>query len=128
MVLDLRPARKAWTRLESMWSLFDSGGSIGEQGSENGIIIRDGEHVDGARITLERDGWIAPFSITCGIYGWMVHTRYFSREDEAQQEFDKMQVSLDEILSLIPLLEDPALDAKMEAAKEAVSDFVEQYP
>jgi hypothetical protein len=111
-----------------IWYPFDNGNNGGKLGSENGIIIRDEEHPDGARITLERDGKIAPFSITCGIYGWMVHTRYFSTEDDAQQEFIKMQVSLDEILSLIPLLEEPALDAKMEVAKQAISEFVEQYP
>ena len=110
------------------WHSFEGGKSIGQTGSEDGIIIRDEEHIEGARITLERDGWIAPFSITCGIYGWMVHTRYFSSESGAQQEVDKMRVSLDEILSLIPLLEDPALNAKMEAATQAISNFVEQYP
>jgi hypothetical protein len=111
-----------------IWYPFDNGNSIGKLGSENGIIIRDEEHPDGARITLERDGKIAPFSITCGIYGWMVHTRFFSTEDEAEQEFDKMQVSLDEILRKIPFMDDPELDAKLKAAKEAISNFVEQYP
>src|ERR1700730_4105869 len=95
-----------------IWHPFDNGNSIGKLGSENGIITRDAEHIDGARITLERDGGIAQFSITCGIYGWMVHTRYFSNEAEAQQEFDKMQVSLDEILRKAPFDDDPDLDAK----------------
>lgn len=76
------------------WQPFDCGTTNGQPGSENGIIIRDVELSDGARITLERDGWIAPFAITCGIYGWMVHTRYFSNEAEAQQEFEKMQVPM----------------------------------
>jgi hypothetical protein len=35
-----------------------------------------------ARITLERDGH-QPFAITCGSYGWMVHTSFFSGEEEA---------------------------------------------
>ena len=112
----------------AMWQPFDNGSSIGKLGSENGTIVCDEEHIDGARITLERDGGTAPFSITCGIYGWMVHTPFFSNEAEAQQEFDKMQVSLDQILRRIPLLEEPDLDAKMEAAKRAISTFVEQYP
>jgi hypothetical protein len=111
-----------------IWHPFDNGTSIGNLGSENGIITRDVEHIDGARITIERDGGMVPFAITCGIYGWMVHTRFFSSEAEAQQEFDKMQVTLDEILRKIPLLEDPDLDAKIEAFKGAISNFVEQYP
>ena len=27
-----------------MWNLFDSGGTTGQEGSENGTIIRDDEH------------------------------------------------------------------------------------
>jgi hypothetical protein len=58
----------------------------------------------------------------------MVHTRFFSNEDESQQGFDKMQESLDEILRKIPLQDDPELDAKVEAAKQSISSFVDQYP
>jgi hypothetical protein len=43
---------------ERDWVPYDRGGSIG---SEEGIILRDEMHRDGARITLERDGRIAPF-------------------------------------------------------------------
>jgi hypothetical protein len=111
-----------------MWSQFDNGGSIGLRGSESGVIIRDEEHEGDSRITIERDGAIAPYAITCGVYGWMVHTRYFSNEAEAQQEFDKMQVSLDEILRQIPFDDDPDLDAKIEIAKQEISNFVELYP
>lgn len=51
----------------SGWSSFDEGHSLGTRGSENGIILRDEEHIEGARITLERDGDNAPFSVTMGI-------------------------------------------------------------
>lgn len=111
-----------------IWHPFDNGTSVGDVGSESGIIIRDVEHSDGARITLERNGGTVPFGITCGIYGWMVHTRYFSREAEAQQEFDKMQESLDEILRRIPFDDDPDLDAKIEISKREISNFAELYP
>jgi len=110
-----------------MWNIFDEGKSIGERGSENGIIVRDEEHTDGSRITLERDCH-APFAITCGIYGWMVHTRFFSTEDEAQEEFNKMQVSLDSILKMIPLVDDSEVDTKCEAVSQEISNFVDAYP
>jgi len=45
------------------WTDFDSGSSLGTRGSENGIIFRDFEHSSGARVTVERDGDTAPFSI-----------------------------------------------------------------
>lgn len=38
-------------------------------------LVRDEEHSAGARITLERDGSIAPFAITCGIYGGFLYHR-----------------------------------------------------
>ena len=65
---------------------------------ENGTIILDEEHVDGARITIERGGSTAPLSITCGIYGWMVHTRFFDTETEARRECEEMKVALAEII------------------------------
>ena len=60
------------------WQPFENGGTLGQIGSEEGIIVHDEEHSLGARISLERDTIVAPFAITCGIYGWMLHTRYFS--------------------------------------------------
>ena len=48
--------------------------STEEWASEGGVILRELEHPDGARIALERGGAVSPFAITCGIYGWMVHT------------------------------------------------------
>jgi hypothetical protein len=57
------------------WHSFENGGTLGQAGSEEGTILRDEEHPLGARISLERDCRVAPFAITCGIYGWMLHTR-----------------------------------------------------
>ena len=109
-----------------MWMLFDEGKSINTRGSESGLILRDEEHSTGARITLERGGY-TPFSITCGIYGWMFHTAFFSSEPEAQTAFDKMKVALEKILNLIPLTDDPNVTAKSEVVSDAISDFVSQF-
>ncbi len=110
------------------WYAFDHGNSIGQQGSEDGIIVRDEEHSDGARITLERDGRTAPFAITCGIYGWMVHTRFFDTEFKAQGEFEIMEVELARILVTIPLAADPDVDAKSQVVAQSISKFVERFP
>jgi len=80
------------------WSHFDDGASLGTRGSEHGVIILDDEHDNGARITLERDGGPAPFAITCGVYGCMVHTRYFGAEGEARHAFGAMKAALGELL------------------------------
>lgn len=110
------------------WTAFDNGRSIGTLGSESGVIVKDEEHDNGARITLERNTRNTPFSITCGIYGWMVHTRFFRTEHEAQTEFDSMSVELSEITKMIPLKTDTEIDSKVRKLCEAISDFVGRFP
>lgn len=110
------------------WYEFNGGESIGQRGSEDGTIVRDEEHADGARITFERDGRIAPFAITCGIYGWMLHTRFFDSESEGLQEFENMQTELGKILAAIPLTSDPEVEAKSAAITRSIAKFVERFP
>lgn len=51
--------------------------TVGEIGSEDGVIVADWETSDGARVTVEEDGRNAPFSITMGIYGCGFHTMFY---------------------------------------------------
>lgn len=113
--------------IKPAWYPFDDGNSIGNEGSEKGVILCDEEHSKGARITLERDG-SAPFAITCGIYGWMVHTRFLSNLTEAQQAFDEMKAELGNILNLVPLADDQRVDAKTLVVEEAIDRFIGQSP
>jgi hypothetical protein len=83
------------------WLPYDDGASIRDSGSE-GVILRDEEYGGGVRITLERGGF-APFSITCGVYGWMVHTRFFSAHPEAEREYAAMQPELAAIVDSLHL-------------------------
>lgn len=110
------------------WYPTGDGATLGTIGSEDGLIVRDDEHADGARITLEESGRIAPFSITCGIYGWMVHTRFFSTREAADAAYEAMQADLAAILARIPYVDDPDADAKMRAVSEDVSEFIDRYP
>ncbi len=107
------------------WLAYAAEATLGERGSENGIILRDDEHEQGARITLERDGTIAPYTITCGVYGWMMHTRFFGSEAEALADYGPMQDGLSLIMDLIPADDDPAADAK---CLKAINDFVLRFP
>ena len=108
----------------SNWYQFKNGESLGQIGSEGGKTLRDEEHEDGARVTFEhvRDN---RFTITCGIYGWMVHTRFFNSEADAQAGFDETKDELSKILALIPLESEPD-DDKLEVAKVAIAVFVER--
>jgi hypothetical protein len=111
-----------------MWQSFAEGRTIGKSGSEAGVILLDEEHADGARISLECDGTIAPFTIICGIFGWMVHTRFFANEEDARRAYEDMKQALDMIIQSIPFKSDPDCDAKMKATTRMVEEFVEQYP
>jgi hypothetical protein len=110
-----------------VWQSFDKGRTIGKSGSETGIILLDEEHVDGARITLERDGY-TPFAITCGIYDWTVHTRFFANEEDARRAYEDMKQALDSIIRSIPLKSDPDFDPKTKATTRMIREFVERYP
>jgi hypothetical protein len=60
-----------------VWQPFGSGGTIGQEGSEVGTIIRDDEHLDGARITLGiHQQRHLPLRAAC-MAGWFI--RGFSR-------------------------------------------------
>lgn len=97
------------------WRPFSSGDA---RGSEGGVIVSDEEHEAGARITLERDtAYGVPAAITCGLYGRMMHTRFFSDLEKGRGEYAAMKAELERIL---------ALDGQEAVA--AIDAFVERYP
>jgi hypothetical protein len=85
--------------------------------------LLDVEHCAGGRITVERGGRTAPLSISCGVYGWMVHTRFFPAESEAQREFAEMKRALSELMAT---LDDGATDPA--AARASCARFCERFP
>jgi hypothetical protein len=110
------------------WLQFDRGATLGKSGSEEGTIVLDEEHPLGARITLERETKIAPYAITCGVYGWMVHTRFLGSEAEARGEVREMKLALAEILEQIPNKTAPTADAGVRVVTKAIGAFVERFP
>jgi hypothetical protein len=111
------------------WYPFAAGSTMGETGSEGGFILLDEEYSGGARITLERDGHHAPFAITCGIYGWMAHTRYLATEQEANEAFEAMKAELARIVDLIPSQDDRQVNERADEVVMEVHAFVfEKFP
>ena len=84
--------------MEYKWNPFDEGNSIGTIGSEDGKILRDEENSFGARITLEENGSVAPFSITIGIYGLMFHTDFYSSLENAENKFKSFKTIIEKII------------------------------
>jgi hypothetical protein len=110
-----------------MWAPFDDGRTIGTFGSEGGTILLDDEHSRGARVTLEKGGPIAPFAITCGVYGWMFHTSFFSTQQNADTAYAAMKQGLSDILGLIPLADDPHVDEQRNRVYLAITEFVARF-
>ncbi len=105
------------------WTAVANGGSLGRQGSE-GLIIADDEHSDGARITLEyNEAWPA-YVITCGVYGAMVHTRFFATEAQARREYAAMRDALEQIASL----KTGGPQAEPSRISDAIAAFEERFP
>jgi len=110
------------------WEQFEHGTTIGQYGSEHGIIVRDDEYQQHARITLERDGRIAPFAITCGIYGWMFHTCFFATKGQADTAYGQVQDALAAIVERITRTDNLNEDEHSEVVTTAITQFVKQFP
>ena len=101
--------------VEISWRPFEEGATLGQPGSEQGIILRDEEHALGARITLER-----------GIYGWMMHTRFFAAEDEANAQYEQMKDALSSLLEAAE--QTAAIDGGREVLMDGIDEFIGNYP
>ncbi|MBE0682103.1 MAG: hypothetical protein IH589_09310 [Anaerolineales bacterium] len=105
----------------SNWFAFDDGRSIGKISAEGGVILRDDEHPGGARIILKRgSGYI---SVSCNLYGWMDHTRFFGTVSDAQREYVEMKTALVSVLEVIG-----TKNLKEIKVWEALSEFVRRFP
>lgn len=109
-----------------LWHPFENGGTLGRAGSEEGTIMRDEEYSLGARISLERGCRVAPFAITCGIYCWMMHTRFFSSQYEAETQYQAMKSALALLLEVAEKTAE--IDGGRQVLMAGVSSFVEKFP
>jgi len=105
----------------SNWLAYDDGRSIGKVSTEGGVILLDEEHEQGARITLKRgSGYI---SISCHIYGWTDHTRFFKATTDAQRDYVAMKTALGGVVGVIE-----SAGSKDIKVWEAISEFVRRFP
>jgi hypothetical protein len=114
--------------LDHRWLEFNYGKTIGQRGSEQGIIIQDESHPLGARITLEEECQASPFAITWGISGWMVHTHFLSTRSDAEENFEVMKIELESILNGLSNTNDRMGIENDSALSEIFENFVRQFP
>ncbi len=105
----------------SNWVAYDNGNSIGKVSAEGGVILRDEQHTRGGRVTLKQGKTF--ISVSCYIYGWIDHTRFFYTVADAQREYVIMKNILGSMLD--DILAAGAKDIKM---WEAIADFVRRFP
>jgi hypothetical protein len=107
----------------SSWFVYNAGQTIGSVGAEGGEILRDEVHKGGVRVTLKRGSKY--ISVSCKVYGWMDHTRFFSSVTEAQREYLLMKPSLAHMVENISTTSGSDLNLKM---WEAIAEFVRRFP
>jgi hypothetical protein len=105
----------------SKWVAYNNGQSIGSLSAEGSVIIRDEEHTSGARVTLKRGEKL--ISVSCNVYGWIDHTRFFNTLADAQREYSLMKSSVGYMVENI--LAAGKSDLKM---WEAIAEFVRRFP
>ena len=114
------------TNNKADWSGYDDGYSVGMVGASGGAIVRDEKHKSGARVTLEAETSFAAFAVTCGIYGWMFHTRYLTQENAAFAAYKEMREELEKVLESMPSDEGASEENREEFAEE-LEMFVEKF-
>lgn len=87
------------------WYPYNKGKTISTKGSENGKIVLDEEHIDGARISLEENSFNAPYAITLGIYGVMFHTDFFSELEESKSKYNLLKKKVELLLQHLSIEE-----------------------
>mgnify|MGYP000135483563 FL=1 len=93
--------QKPQTRSD-LWHQYKHGETLGTKGADNGIIIRDEEYLEAARVQLETQNPTAPFAIVCWIYGQLVHTVYMKSQADADKLFEEVKTELEKIVALLP--------------------------
>lgn len=107
------------------WADYDNQKTIGTKGSEDGKIIKDIEHSDGARITLEKDCGNIPFAITIGIYGLMFHTIFVNNLAEADKFIQQLKSIIEAIFKLYDTPESEQNEEWTNSQNELMNQIVE---
>ncbi|HYI02214.1 hypothetical protein [Hyalangium sp.] len=110
------------------WQPYQGGSTLGMQGSEGGTITWDEEYTEQVRLTMEQDESRSFYAITCGVAGWLVHTRFFGSAAEASAAFEEMRPALVELLSRLPASTPKPPREALREGGALLSGFVARFP
>ncbi|HVG58486.1 MAG TPA: hypothetical protein VNA24_08020 [Hyalangium sp.] len=112
---------------DASWQPYAEGSTLGMQGSEGGTITWDEQYADQVRLTLEQDESRSFYALTCGIAGWLVHTRFFGSATEAYAAFEELRPPLVELWRQLPPGEpEPSREARHQGGV-LLSAFVARF-
>jgi len=81
------------------WLPYNNGRSIGIRSVEGGRIVRDEEHLLGARMTIKQG--YKYVTVSCSIAGKIDHARFFYEITAANREYINMQKELISVIMVI---------------------------
>ena len=84
------------------WQPYEGGSTLGMSGSQGGTITWDEHFAGQVRLTLEQDMSRSFHAITCGISGWLVHSRFFGSAPEAFAAYEELRPALVELWAELP--------------------------
>jgi len=113
---------------ERGWRPVEEGRTLGLGGTEGGTIVRDEEHPAGLRLTLEEEPARSFYALTCGVSGWLVHSRFFGSEAEAHAAWDEMKPALLDLVAQLPASGARGLDAATREAGARLGAFLARFP
>ena len=113
----------------SGWEPVSGGATLGGVGTEGGSVYVDEEHPTlGLRLTLEGDAARDFWAVTCGVSGWMVHTRFFSTEAQARAALEEMRPALEALAGeLVAGGQRPGAPGRVESGAKLAA-FTARFP
>ena len=105
----------------SNWFSYGNGDRVSSVSADGGVVLRDEVHEAGVRLTMKRCK--SCVSVSCSIYGWMHHIRFFDTVTDAQREFLLMKPPLANMVENI--LSAGKCDLK---TWDAIAEFVRLFP
>ncbi len=113
---------------EQGWSPAEGGRTLGLEGAEGGLIVRDEVHPAGLRLTLEEDTSRSFHALTCGVSGWLVHRRYFDSEALALAAWEEMKPALVALGAQLPASGPKGLSQATREAGAKLGAFLARFP
>ncbi|WP_224363025.1 hypothetical protein [Hyalangium versicolor] len=112
---------------DASWKPYEAGSTLGLSGSQGGTITWDEQYAGQVRLTLEQDESRSFHAITCGVSGWLLHSRFFGSAPEAFAAFEELRPALVELWAQLPK-GGPGSPTEARAGGPLLAAFLARFP